>query len=207
MPKAQDDKPTIHFSSRELTASLISNHTMYQCMIASMNRIAAWVLALAFPLLLTQAWADMLEGHVIHVTDGDTITVLKGKEQIRVRIGGIDAPERRQAFSKQSTDHLSGMVRRQIVTVEWYKKDRYGRLVGSVFLKGRDIGLEQVRAGLAWHFKRYANEQTSEAQQVYTLAENAARERHLGLWTDPRPVPPWEWREQQRTEAAERVAR
>jgi endonuclease YncB( thermonuclease family) len=67
--------------------------------------------------------------------------------------------------------------------------------VGTVYLKGVDVGLEQVRAGLAWHFKRYENEQTPEARQVYAMAESAARERHLGLWTDPRPIPPWEWRD------------
>jgi endonuclease YncB( thermonuclease family) len=172
-----------------------------------MNRIAAWALALIF-VLHGLVWAGTLEGHVIHVADGDTISVLNSKhEQIRVRIGGIDAPERRQAFSKQSMEHLSSMVRRQIVTVEWYKKDRYGRLVGTVYVKGRDVGLEQIRAGLAWHYKRYASEQTPEERTVYEIAESAARERHLGLWTDPRPLPPWEWREQQRADAAERVGR
>jgi endonuclease YncB( thermonuclease family) len=101
------------------------------------------------------AFGETLEGHVIHVANGDTITVLNGKEQLRVRIAGIDAPERRQAFSKQSHDNLSWLViRRQIVTVDWYKKDRYGRLVGTVFLKGVEVGLEQIRAGLAWHYKK-----------------------------------------------------
>jgi endonuclease YncB( thermonuclease family) len=168
-----------------------------QCMIANMNRIAACGFALVF-VLYGLAWAGTLEGHVIHVAEGDTITVLNGKEQLRVRLRGIDAPERRQAFSKQSTEHLSGMVRRQIVTVEWYKKDRYGRLVGTVYLKGIDVGLEQVRAGLAWHYKRFENEQTPEQRAAYEIAETAARERHLGLWTDTRAVAPWEWREPQR---------
>jgi endonuclease YncB( thermonuclease family) len=80
-----------------------------------MNRIAVSALALVFA-LHGPAWADTFEGHVIHVADGDTITVLNGKEQIRVRIGGIDAPERRQAFSGQSHENLSRLVRQQRVS-------------------------------------------------------------------------------------------
>jgi endonuclease YncB( thermonuclease family) len=160
-----------------------------------MDRIAACALAIVFQLLLTQARAETLDGHVIHVADGDTITVLDAKhQQLRVRIGGIDAPERRQAFSKQSTEHLSSMVRRQIVRVEWHKKDRYGRLVGTVYVKGQDVGLEQVRAGLAWHYKRYDKEQTPEERMRYADAETDARAHRIGLWQDKQPVPPWDWR-------------
>ena len=160
-----------------------------------MQSIAARALALVFLLVSSPAWAETLQGHVIHVADGDTITVLNGKEQIRVRIGGIDAPERRQAFSKRSSEHLSKLVRRQIVIVEWYKKDRYGRLVGTVYVKGVDVGLEQVRAGLAWHYKRYENEQTPEDRTRYAAAEHEARAGRRGLWQDSEPVAPWEWRQ------------
>lgn len=93
--------------------------------------------------------AETLQGYVTHVADGDTITVLKGKERLRVRIAGIDAPERRQPYSKRSHENLSKLVRRQVVTVEWYKKDRYGRLVGNAYVNGKDVGLEQIHAGLA----------------------------------------------------------
>ncbi len=149
-------------------------------------------------LAATAAWAETLQGHVIHVADGDTITVLNGKEQLRVRIGGIDAPERRQAFSKRSTENLSKLVRRQLVTVEWYKKDRYGRLVGTVYVKGVDVGLEQIRAGLAWHYKRYEREQTPEDRVRYAKAETMARAARAGLWQDKEALPPWEWRARQR---------
>ena len=160
-----------------------------------MTRIAAWALGLIFPLWIGAVCAETLEGHVIHVADGDTITVLDSKhQQLRVRLGGIDAPERRQAFSKRSTEHLSSMVRRQIVTVEWYKKDRYGRLVGTLYVKGVDVGLEQVRAGLAWHYKRYEKEQPPEERMRYADAETDARAHRIGLWQDKEPVPPWDWR-------------
>ena len=160
-----------------------------------MNRIAVWALLFLSPFVLAQGWAETLHGHVIHVADGDTITVLNAQhQQLRVRIGGIDAPERRQAFSKQSHENLSRLVRRQITTVEWYKKDRYGRLVGTVYVKGVDVGLEQVRAGLAWHYKRYENEQAPQERASYAEAETKARARRIGLWQDKEPVPPWEWR-------------
>lgn len=107
-------------------------------------------------------------------------------------------PERRQAFSKRSTEHLSKLVRRQIVTVEWYKNDRYGRLVGNVCVKGMDVGLEQLRAGLAWHYKRFEREQTPENRSRYAKAETMARAARAGLWQDKEALPPWEWRARQR---------
>ena len=159
-----------------------------------MNRIASCVLALLL-ILSVPAAAEILEGHVIHIAEGDTITVLNSKhQQLRVRIAAIDAPERQQPFSKISQEHLSKLVRRQIVVVQWHKKDKYGRLVGTVHVKGLDVGLEQLRAGLAWHVKRFGNEQTPEDFAVYSAAENDARARGIGLWQDEYPVPPWEWR-------------
>lgn len=159
-------------------------------------------------LVASYAWAGTLQGHVIHVADGDTVTVLDSKhQQIRVRIGGIDAPERRQAFSTRSHENLSKLVRRQIVTVEWYKKDRYGRLVGTVYVRGVDVGLQQIRAGLAWHYKHYEREQTPEDRARYAAAENEARARRIGLWLDREPVPPWEWRRQQRSASVQRSGR
>src|SRR5687768_3221898 len=104
-----------------------------------MYRIPVWLLALVWLVVCQASAAESFEGHVIQVSDGDTITVLKGKEQIRVRIAGIDAPERRQPYSVRSLEHLSGLVRRRVVTVDWYKKDRYGRLIGTVRLRGLDV--------------------------------------------------------------------
>jgi endonuclease YncB( thermonuclease family) len=96
-------------------------------------------------------------------------------------------------------------VRRRIVTVDWYKKDRYGRLVGTVRLRDIDIGFEQIQAGLAWHYKRYEHEQTEEDRARYATAENEARAKRRGLWQDTEPVPPWEWRSEVKKQSANQV--
>jgi endonuclease YncB( thermonuclease family) len=128
------------------------------------------------------------------VGDGSTITVvnLKG-QQLRVSLAGIDAPRRGQAFFKQSTDNLTKLTRHKKVLAQWHRKDRYGRLVGMVSLDGRDISLEQIRAGYAWRVPEYASEQTRREQIAYEKAEKTARAQRLGLWLDPSPVAPWEW--------------
>jgi endonuclease YncB( thermonuclease family) len=154
------------------------------------------LIAIALLLAPALAWAATLEGHVIGVPDGDTIRIVNAKhQQLRVRIAGIDAPERGQPFSKRSQENLNKLVRRKLVVVEWHKKDRYGRLVGTVYVRGHDVGLDQVRAGLAWWYREYAKEQPPDEREVYEVAERAAKERKLGLWADPQPMPPWEWRQ------------
>ena len=123
--------------------------------------VCTLLLACALP-----AAGEIFEGHVIHVSDGDTITVVNVKhQQLRVRIAAIDAPERHQPFSAPSREHLSNLVRRQMVVVQWHRKDQYGRLVGTVHVKAVDVGLEQLKAGLAWHYKRFENEQTPDDRQ------------------------------------------
>ena len=162
-----------------------------------MDRIAPWLIALLFALPLPAA-AEIFEGHVIHISDGDTITVVNEKhQQLRVRIAAIDAPERHQPFSAASREHLSKLVRRQMVVVQWHKKDQYGRLVGSVSVKGLDTGLELLRAGMAWHYKQFENEQNPQDRTRYSTAESDARARRAGLWQDRSPEPPWEWRRRQ----------
>lgn len=118
---------------------------------------------------------------------------------------GIDAPERRQPHATRSLPHLSGLVRRRIVTVNWYKKDRYSRLVGTVTLGCTDIGFEQIRAGPAWHYKQYQHEQTPEDRERYAAMENEVRAARRGVWSDSEPVPLWEWRWQQRNSSPERA--
>ncbi len=141
------------------------------------------------------AWAATLEGWVVAIQDGDTITVLDdARMQHRIRLSGIDAPEKRQAFGNRSREALGSMVFRKRVTVEWSKLDRYQRIVGKVISGGRDVNLEQVRLGLAWHYKQYAREQSATDQAAYDRAEQAARERRTGLWRDANPLPPWDFR-------------
>jgi endonuclease YncB( thermonuclease family) len=129
------------------------------------------------------------------VSDGDTITVLDdGNTQHKVRLSGIDAPEKRQPFSARSKENLSRLVFGQSVIIEWHKRDRYQRMVGKVLMNGQDVNLEQVRAGMAWHFKRYDGEQPISDRIAYADAENEARAARRGLWSDPEPLPPWEFR-------------
>ena len=145
--------------------------------------------------LVSQAQAETLLGKVIHVQDGDSITVLdETHTQHKIRLSGIDAPERRQAFGNVSKESLAEQVAGQSVAVEWDKVDRYGRKVGKVLLAGLDCNLVQVKRGLAWHYKQYQREQSPTDQQSYAAAEIEARAAKLGLWRDADPVPPWEFR-------------
>lgn len=154
---------------------------------------AIYVLVIA--LAAIRAQADSFDGRVVAVTDGDTITVLAaGNIQERIRLAGIDAPERGQSFGQASKQLLSDQVYGRQVAIEWAKRDRYGRVVGKVLVDGRDANLEQVRAGMAWHFKKYENEQALDDRLAYGRAESAARDARIGLWSDPAPVAPWEWR-------------
>ncbi|WP_137387764.1 thermonuclease family protein [Rhodoligotrophos defluvii] len=154
------------------------------------------IIAFIFGILVVcPARAEVTVGRVVAVMDGDTVIVLApGNVQERVRFSAIDAPERSQPWGARSRLALSAMLRGKRVEVEWYKRDQWGRLVGRVLLDGRDVGLAQVNTGMAWWFRHFAREQTAEERRTYAAAEDAARNRRVGLWRDPAPVPPWEWR-------------
>jgi endonuclease YncB( thermonuclease family) len=113
-------------------------------------------------------------------------------------LSGIDAPEKGQAFSDVAKSFLSDMVYGQLVEISYSKVDRYKRVVGKVLLSGRDVNLELVNAGLAWHYKEYQNEQPIEDRLAYSDAETTARESRLGLWRDTHPIAPWEFRKSKR---------
>lgn len=141
--------------------------------------------------------AATLQGKVVSVADGDTITVLDSqKTQHKIRLQGIDAPERAQAFGNKSKQSLHEMVHGKQVTVDYQKKDKYGRVVGKILLNNTDVCLEQIKRGMAWHYKQYANEQPKEDRETYSLAEQQAKTELKGLWKDKQPVPPWEFRKQ-----------
>ncbi len=114
------------------------------------------VITLFFLVFLSlTASADTLTGKVVKITDGDTLYVLDANyEQHKIPLAGIDAPERKQAYGLASRKHLASMVAGKQVTVEYQKRDRYGRIVGKVLLDGIDVCLEQVKAGFAWHYKK-----------------------------------------------------
>jgi endonuclease YncB( thermonuclease family) len=141
------------------------------------------------------AQAKILTGRVVKISDGDTLTVLdESKRQHKVRLVGIDAPERKQAFGTVSRQNLADLVFGKKVAVEWSKQDRYQRVLGKVQLNGQDINLKQIKAGLAWHYKRYDKDQRLADRQLYAEAQKAASLKGIGLWSDPAPVAPWDFR-------------
>lgn len=155
--------------------------------------VTVWLLVAQASFSPAQA-AD-LAGTVVGVHDGDTVTVLDAtRRQHKIRLAGIDAPELKQAFGRVSRQHLADQVAGRAVVIEWSKQDKYRRLVGKVLLDGRDINITQNEAGLAWHYKKYASEQSPEDRERYARAEEEARASRRGLWQDSHAVPPWDFR-------------
>ena len=133
--------------------------------------------------------AQTLQGKVVRVADGDTITILDSTNaQNKVRLNKIDAPEKSQAFGEVSRKHLASMVASKNVQVEWKKKDKYGRILGDITIGTTNVNLRMVQDGLAWHFKAFDN------TKEFAQAEIEAREKKIGLWKDANPIPPWEFR-------------
>lgn len=156
-------------------------------------------LLLAFTLIFSiqAANADTITGRVVGVADGDTITVLDSTNtQFKVRLAGIDAPEKRQAFGNVTKKSLSDLVFDKQVTVDWKKLDRYGRTVGKILVNGQDVNLEQIKRGMAWYFKKYKGELVQEDRISYVKAQQNAETNKLGLWVDESPVAPWDFRKQ-----------
>jgi endonuclease YncB( thermonuclease family) len=146
--------------------------------------------------------ATTITGRVVGVADGDTITILDASnQQYKIRLDGIDAPEKGQAFGVKSKLSLSDLVYRRDVTVTAEKTDRYGRTVGMVTVDGRDVGLVQIERGNAWFYSQYASELGSDRAKEYLQAEKRARADRRGLWSDRKPEAPWEWRVEKRRAA------
>ena len=153
------------------------------------------ILLVLFLTFSQYCYAEVLSGKVVGVADGDTITVLDSTNtQHKIRLGGIDAPEKKQAFGNVSKKSLSDMVFNQQVEVDWHKEDRYGRKVGKVLVNNEDINLEQIKRGLAWYYKKYKGELVQEDRIAYLQAQQEAEANQLGLWIDQHPIPPWDFR-------------
>jgi endonuclease YncB( thermonuclease family) len=143
-------------------------------------------------------------GRVVAVADGDTVTVLDdAKVQHKVRLAGIDAPEKNQPHGEQAKKHLSQLVFAKDVRVEWSKHERYQRIVGKVWVQPSDCptcpmtldaGHAQITVGLAWWYRKYAGEQSPHDRGAYEQSEAEAKARRIGLWRDNDAVPPWAWR-------------
>ena len=143
--------------------------------------------------LTTPLLADELRGKVVSIADGDTITVLDAdKKQHKVRLNGIDAPEKKQAFGAKSKARLGELVAGKDVMVEWKEKDTYGRTLGKVTQNGVDVNLQMVKEGLAWHYRKYSK------SAELSRAEAEAKAGKKGLWADQNPVPPWDFRKHEK---------
>lgn len=151
-----------------------------------MMRTLIVALALLAPLF---CWADTLSGRVVGVADGDTVTLLtEQKEQVKIRLNQIDAPEKSQAFGMKSKQSLSDLCFGKPATVESHGKDKYGRTIGDLTCDGFNAGEEQIKAGMAWVYRQYSND-----AHLISL-EDEAKLRSLGIWSDPSPTPPWDYR-------------
>jgi endonuclease YncB( thermonuclease family) len=138
-------------------------------------------------------------GRVVGVADGDTLTVLaEDHTRYRIRLQGIDAPEKAQDFGQKCKESLMEKAINLHASVEVYKQDRYGRLVAKVTIESNDVALEQLRTGCAWYYTAYAKEQSPADQQTYAAAEKLARKTHTGLWKSKQPQAPWDYRHQKR---------
>ena len=128
------------------------------------------------------ACADQLTGRVVSISDGDTLTVLdRVQVQHKIRLVGIDAPEKRQPFGSGSKASLASLCFGKAVTVDWEKRDRYQRIVGKVWCGNQDAGLHQIGKGMAWWYEAYAKEQDATDQNLYSQAQMHARSERIGL--------------------------
>jgi len=145
--------------------------------------VIAWVII--YPsFLLASSW----EGKVVGISDGDTIKVLKNGTQVKVRLAAIDCPEKKQPYGNKAKQFTADMVGGKVVKVWETDTDRYGRIVGFVFVGDKNLNKELLSAGLAWHYKKYSRD------PALAKLEFRARSAKRGLWSEPDPLPPWEWR-------------
>ena len=144
------------------------------------------MLRLILAIVLSYCPIFAFSGRVVSIHDGDTITVLQDKRQIKVRLYGIDAPELEQSYGKKSKRFLADLIAGEAVEVEENGKDRYKRTIGSIYLNGVDINAQMVENGYAWAYRKFSKR--------YAPQESKAKKQRLGLWQDKEPTPPWEWR-------------
>jgi micrococcal nuclease len=142
------------------------------------------VILLSFPFYCF----SQLEGRVVSVADGDTFTMLVNNEQIKIRLHGIECPEKSQDFGQVAKEFLSGYVFGKVVTVQNMDTDRYGRTIGMVTIDGTNVNEELLKAGLAWHYVKY------DENPKWGQLEKTAKKEKKGLWVQANAIPPWEYR-------------
>lgn len=133
--------------------------------------------------------ADTITGKIVGVRDGDTVTLLTdGNRQVKIRLNQIDAPESNQAFGQRSKQALSDMIFNKTVQVETTGTDKYRRTLGTIFIDGLDVNREQIRRGMAWAYRKYLSDTSLLTDEQY------AKQARVGLWVDPNPMAPWDFR-------------
>ncbi len=163
------------------------------------NTLISSMLMLALVMFCVSCAADpALRGRIVKVNDGDTIVLLRNNQEERIRLNGIDCPERGQAFGTVAKNFTADMVFSKEVRVVSDGLDRYQRILGWVYLEdGRCLNHELLKAGLAWHYKDYNSDPDLAAMEV------SAKAAKKGLWADHHPVSPWEYRRNRRNHKEE----
>lgn len=160
-------------------------NTSFKLLVATFVALGVWVLASAS----LAREHPQIEGRVVGVHDGDTITILTPeKTQLKIRLEGIDAPELKQSFGQSSKTALSGIAFGKVVSVRSHGTDRYNRTIGRVTCGELDVNVEMVKRGMAWRYDKYTKE------PALIEAQAQARARRVGLWASSDAVAPWEWR-------------
>ncbi len=136
--------------------------------------------------------SGQLAGSVVSISDGDTFTLLVNKKSLKIRMHGIDSPEKKQAFGEAAKKYISDLIFDQEVKVQVKGKDRYGRTIGIVSCRGVVINEKMLMAGFAWHYKKY------DVNPVWAQLEATARKKRIGLWAHDHPIPPWNFRKLKR---------
>lgn len=153
------------------------------------------LIALSLP-LPTAAYSETINGRVIAVADGDTLTILDvGNTQIKIRLAAIDAPEKNQAFGNRAKQELSDLCFGKNASLKVVSVDRYGRTVGDIDCVGTNANKAMVKSGFAWVYRKY-----DKGFEHFYAAEEEARSAGLGLWADSNPLAPWDWRKSKRNE-------
>ncbi len=150
----------------------------------------AFVLFVGLQDIIAQDHKKQFSGRIVKIVDGDTFDILTQENKVlRIRMNGIDAPEKSQPFGQKSKDYLGRLCFKQTIKIIWYRLDRNKRYIADGYLPdGRSLSLEMVRAGYAWHFKKYSSD------PALAKAETEARQQKFGLWLDPNPEAPWDKR-------------
>ena len=151
-------------------------------------------------------YSKELKGKVVSIADGDTVTIVvadnsanskflqppssqpSSKKQYRIRLNDIDAPESKQAFGNKSKENLKNYIYQKDVVVKYESTDKYGRILGTIKKKEKDINLQQVKDGYAWVYRHYSK------KQDYIKEEEKARQERKGLWADKNPINPYDFR-------------